>query len=229
LSISPRSSAADADGRRIARMRIASASLLTTVDLAGTFVFAVEGAMTAIAAELDLLGVMVLAFATALCGGMTRDVLIGASPPQALRDWRYAVTAFIGGAVAFAGHSLIRRIPPLVILDLDAAGLTLFAVAGTEKALAYRMPALIAVLMGGITAVGGGSLRDMLLTRVPAVLRIDVYATAALAGSAVMVAARRLGLSPTWSAAIGGLVCFGLRAMAIRHHWSLPRAAEYHW
>jgi Glycine transporter len=87
---------------------------------------------------------MVLAFATALCGGMTRDVLIGASPPQALRDWRYAVTAFIGGAIAFIGYSLIRRIPPLVILDLDAAGL-------------IRMPALIAVLMGGITAVGGGT------------------------------------------------------------------------
>jgi uncharacterized membrane protein YeiH len=209
--------------------RIAPATLLTTVDLAGTFVFAIEGAMTAIAAELDLLGVMVLAFATALCGGMIRDVLIGASPPQALRDWRYAVTAFIGGAIAIIGYSLIRRLPPLVILDLDAAGLTLFAVAGTEKALAYRMPALIAMLMGGITAVGGGSLRDVLLTRVPAVLRVDVYATAALAGSAVIVTARRLGLSPTWAAAIGGVVCFALRATAIRHHWNLPKATEYHW
>lgn len=210
-------------------MRSTEAALLTAVDLAGTFVFAIEGAMTAIAAELDLLGVMVLAFATGLGGGMTRDVLIGASPPQALRDWRYALTAFLGGAIAVAGYSLIRRLPPLVILDLDAAGLSLFAVAGTEKALAVRMPALIAVLMGGITGVGGGTFRDVLLTRVPAVLRVDVYATAALAGSAAMVAARRLGLSAKLSAVIGGLFCFGLRAVAIRQHWNLPKAAEYHW
>jgi uncharacterized membrane protein YeiH len=210
-------------------MRYSSAALLTTADLAGTLVFAIEGAMTAIAAELDLLGVLVLAFATALCGGMARDVLIGAGPPQALRDWRYAVTAFAGGAIAFLGYSLVHQIPPRVILDLDAVGLSLFAVAGTEKALAYRMPGLSAVLMGGITAVGGGTVRDVLLIRTPAVLRVDVYATAALAGSALMVIARRIGLPPTLAAVLGGLACIGLRLLAIEEHWNLPRAGAYHW
>jgi uncharacterized membrane protein YeiH len=206
-------------------MPSAAGFLLTGADLAGTFVFAVEGAVTAIEGGLDLLGIMVLAFATALAGGITRDVLIGAAPPQALRDWRYAAVAFAGGALALVGHRVIRAIPGSVILDLDAAGLALFAVAGTEKALEYRMPAFIAVLMGGITAVGGGTIRDMLLTRIPAVLRVDVYGTAALAGSAAMVIGRRLGLSPALSAVIGGGMCFCLRLAAIRQHWNLPRAA----
>jgi uncharacterized membrane protein YeiH len=205
-------------------MRGTPPALLTAVDLAGTFVFAVEGAMTAIAGGLDLLGVMVLAFATALAGGMTRDVLLGAAPPQALRDWRYSAVAFTGGALAFAGHRVIRALPNPVILDLDAAGLALFAVAGTEKALVYRMPPLIAVLMGGITAVGGGTIRDILLARIPAVLRVDVYGTAALAGSAAMVVGRRLGLPPAMSAALGGGLCLGLRLLAIREHWNLPKA-----
>jgi uncharacterized membrane protein YeiH len=211
--------------RRRPRPIVNQAALLLALDLAGTFVFAIEGAMAAIVAQLDLLGVLVLAFATALCGGIARDVLIGAAPPQALRDGRYAVTAFAGGALAFAAYRFIRNIPPAILLDLDAAGLTLFAVAGTEKALAFRLPGLIAVLMGGITAVGGGTLRDLLLTRIPAVLRVDVYATAALAGSAAIVIARRLGARPAWAALLGGAICLGLRLMAIAYHWNLPRAA----
>ena len=210
-------------------MRNAQDGFLTTLDLAGTFVFAVEGAMTAIEGELDLLGVIVLAFATALGGGMIRDVLIGAIPPQALRDWRYPVVAFTGGAIAFLGHQLIRSVPRPVIIDLDAVGLTLFAIAGTEKSLLYGMRPFIAVLMGAITGAGGGTVRDMLLMHVPAVLRVDVYATAALAGSAVMVVVRRFGAPPAWSAVLGGAVCLGLRLVSVWQHWSLPKASEFQW
>jgi uncharacterized membrane protein YeiH len=210
-------------------MRYSQAELLATLDLAGSFVFAVEGAMTAIEAELDLLGVIILAFATALCGGMMRDVLIGAIPPQALRDWRYTVVAFAGGVVAFLGHQLISGIPRAVIIDLDAAGLTLFAIAGTEKALIYKMRPFIAVLMGAITGAGGGTVRDVLLMHVPAVLRVDVYATAALAGSAAMVVARRLRVPPVPSAVIGAMVCLGLRLVSVWQHWNLPKATEFQW
>ena len=111
------------------------------------------------------------------------------------------------------------------MIVLDAAGLALFAVAGTQKALIYKMHPFIAVLLGTITGVGGGTIRDMFLARIPTVLRADVYATAAMAGSAVMIFSRRLGLPPTLAAVLEGVVCFGLRLVSVRQHWNLPRVA----
>ncbi len=206
-----------------------ASNLLTAVDLVGTFVFAIEGAMMAVENGLDLLGIIVLAFATALGGGIIRDVLLGAVPPKALRDSRYPMVAFAGGIIAFAGSGFVQHVPRSVLIDLDAAGLALFAVAGTEKALQQGMPSLIAVCLGAITGVGGGTMRDVLLTHVPAVLMIDVYATAALAGAAVMVAARKLGIPSSVSALLGGLFCFGLRLVSVWQGWNLPKAIEYQW
>jgi len=197
--------------------------LLYAFDLAGTLLFAIEGASAAIASKLDLLGLMVLAFATALGGGILRDVLIGSVPPNALRDWRYSATAFTGASITFFLSGFVQAIPAQLVMVLDAAGLALFAIAGTEKALLFDMPPLIAVLLGGITGVGGGTIRDVLLAKIPNVLRADVYATAALAGSAVMVVGRRLGLSPFASAFLGGLLCFALRVISVWRHWNLPR------
>jgi len=196
--------------------------LLLAVDLAGTFVFAVEGATSAIAAHLDPLGVMVLAFSTALAGGLIRDLLIGAAPPQCMRDWRYATAAFGGGAVVMGAHPLVQAVPAPLIVGLDAAGLALFAVAGADKALAYRMPALIAILMGAITGAGGGTVRDLLLNEIPRVLRADVYAAAALAGATVLVGGRRLGWSATLAAALGGAVCFVVRIVSYWQGLNLP-------
>src|ERR1700689_4971648 len=148
-----------------------ASKLLLWADLAGTFLFAVEGALIAVPANLDLLGVMVLAFSTALVGGIIRDVLIGAVPPSSLRDWRYPAAAFVGGAIVFFLHPVIRQVPVSVIITLDAAALALFAVAGTEKALVYKMHPLVAAFLGTITGVGGGTVRDIMLAQVPAVLR----------------------------------------------------------
>jgi uncharacterized membrane protein YeiH len=201
--------------------------LIVAADLAGTFLFGVEGALAAIAGALDLLGVLVLSFATALGGGIIRDLLIGASPPSALRDWRYAAIALAAGGLAFFGHAAARQLPGAVLIGLDAAALALFAVAGAEKALAYGLHPLIAVLMGAITAVGGGTMRDMLLAHVPAVLRVDIYATAALAGAAVVVLGRTARLSPRLAALAGGMVCFLLRVAAVWQHWHLPTAADF--
>ena len=149
-------------------MQIKPDKLLYSVDLGGTLLFGIEGATAAIAGDLDLLGLLVLAFATALRGGIIRDVLIGAVPPSALRDWRYPTTAFGGAAIVFFFHRFVQGIPAPVILILDAAGLALFAIAGTEKALLHNMSPLIAALLGTITAVGGGTIRDILLARIPA-------------------------------------------------------------
>jgi uncharacterized membrane protein YeiH len=139
-----------------------------------------------------------------------------------LRDWRYSAVAFAGAATVFFLHRFIQGIPGTVIVVLDAAGLALFAVAGTEKALIYKMHPLIAVLLGTITGVGGGTGRDILLARIPLVLRADVYATAAVAGSAGMILGRRLGLSSTLAAVLGAVLCFGLRMVSVWRHWNLP-------
>ncbi len=200
-----------------------NSSLLLAVDLTGTFVFALEGAMTAIQFQLDFFGVMVLSFATALAGGVIRDLLIGAVPPASLRDWRYAATAFTAGAGVFFFHHFLLQVPNPVIVGLDAAGLSLFAMAGTGKALDYKMHPFIAVLMGTITGVGGGTVRDIFLAHVPSVLQSDVYATAAMAGAVVMLVGRKAGLSPAKAAALGGVVCFTLRVVSVWQHWSLPR------
>jgi uncharacterized membrane protein YeiH len=204
------------------QVRAKSSTLLLSVDFAGTLVFAVEGAMAAARGHLDLLGAMVLAFATALGGGIIRDVLIGASPPNSIRDWRYGAIAFIGATVVFLFEGPVQHIPQLLMLTLDAAGLSLFAMAGAEKALEYGIHPFIAILMGGITGVGGGTIRDVLLAQVPTVLRADVYATAALAGAAVVVAGRSLKLPRTAAAMAGIVVCFLLRMVSVWRHWNLP-------
>jgi uncharacterized membrane protein YeiH len=196
--------------------------MLYLVDLAGTLLFAIEGATTAVANHLDLLGILILGFATAVGGGIIRDVLLGATPPSALRNWHYPAVAFTGAAVAFLFHRYVQEIPPQLLMCLDAAGLSLFAVSGTEEALLRKMSPLVAVMLGGITGVGGGTIRDLLLAHTPRVLQTDIYATAALAGSATMILCRRLGIKDTYSALIGGVVCFLLRIISVWRHWQLP-------
>jgi uncharacterized membrane protein YeiH len=197
--------------------------MLLVIDLLGTFVFAVEGAMAGIQANLDLLGLMVVAFSTELGGGIIRDLLIGAVPPNSIRDWRYATTAFVGGAGVFCSYQVVSQVPAWVIIVFDAAELGLFAVAGAANALDFGIHPFIAVLMGGVTGVGGGTIREVLLARIPTVLRADVYATAALAGAAVLVLGLSLKMNPKWMTILGAVVCFLLRVVSVWRHWNLPR------
>jgi len=206
--------------------RPASDRLLLFFDFAGTLVFAVEGAMAAENGDLDLLGAMVLAFATALGGGIIRDLLIGAVPPNSIRDWRYGAIAFAAAGIEILFPNPAHGIPASVLTVLDAAGLSLFAVAGAEKALSYGINPLLAVLMGGITGVGGGTIRDVLLAQVPNVLKADVYASAALAGAAVVVIGIKLKLPRAAAAIAGGVICFLLRVVSVWLHWNLPKAAH---
>ena len=169
-------------------------TLLLVLDLIGTFVFALDGALTALrVARLDIVGVITLGIVTALGGGIIRDLLIGAVPPATFSDWRYLAVATVGGLVAFALASRLERLT-LPISLLDAAGLSLFAVTGASKALDYGLGAGQAVILGALTAVGGGTLRDVLIRRVPAVLHSGLYAIPALIGAAITVAATRAGL-----------------------------------
>lgn len=198
--------------------------ILIALDLLGTFLFAIEGSAVAVAANFDVFGVLVIAFVSALGGGIVRDIAIGAVPPKAIQDWRYACVAFVGGLCAFAIARGSFATPAYDLAYLDAAALALFAIAGAQKALDYRVPPLGAILLGGVTAVGGGVTRDVLTAHVPLVLRADIYATAALAGAAVLVVALRLKVPQPAATALGIAVCFGLRVLAYVHHWNLPNA-----
>jgi uncharacterized membrane protein YeiH len=193
------------------------------LDLMGTFVFALSGALAGVRRKLDLFGVLVLSFAAANAGGITRDVLIGAVPPGAINDWRYLGVSLFAGVITFYFSSLIVRMSNPVLL-FDAAGLALFAVTGASKALANGLNPVMAIVLGMVTAIGGGMVRDVLLAEVPTVLRAELYAVAALAAAAVVVIGHMLQLPVAPVAAVALILCFWLRVMAIRHGWRLPVA-----
>lgn len=193
------------------------------LDLAGTFVFALSGGMAAVKHRLDIFGVLVLSFAAANSGGITRDVMIGATPAAALSDWRYVAVSLLAGLLTFYCYPFINRLSGSVLI-FDAAGLALFAVTGATKALAYHLGPVPAALLGMLTGIGGGMARDILITEVPVVLRAELYAVTALAGSTVVVVADGLHLSSAAAATVGAALCFGLRFLAIRYRWRLPVA-----
>jgi uncharacterized membrane protein YeiH len=200
-------------------------TLVLVLDLCGTFAFALSGAMAGIRRRLDAFGVLVLAFAASTFGGIGRDVLIGSTPPAALVDWRYLAVSLTAGSIAFFWSALIEKLRNPVRL-LDAMGLAFFAVAGTQKALAFGLPPVMAALLGMLTGIGGGIARDVLLAEIPVVLRSDLYAVAALVGAVIVAAGGMLQVPALISTVCGGLVCFGLRMMAIHRGWRLPVAGR---
>src|SRR3954469_6690800 len=205
------------------QLLLSTATLLLTLDLIGTFVFALSGAASGVKNKLDAFGVGVLAFVAGNAGGVTRDLLIGAVPPAAISDWRYVAVSLVAGAVTFVCYPNVKRLQPIVLL-FDAAGLGLFAVAGTQKALALGINPFVAALLGMLTGIGGGVLRDLLVNEIPVVLRSDLYALAALAGAVVVVAGYFAHWPPTATTIAGAILCFGLRLSAVRRGWNLPPA-----
>jgi uncharacterized membrane protein YeiH len=181
--------------------------------------------MAGIRRRLDVFGVLVLAAAASTFGGIARDVLIGATPPAALVDWRYLATAVAAGLVAFYWSGFIEKLRNPVRL-MDAIGLAFFAVAGTQKALDFGLSPVMAALLGMLTGIGGGIARDVLLAEVPVVLRSELYAVAALAGAAIVAGGYVLDIPALVTAFCGGLVCFALRMLALRRGWHLPRPSD---
>lgn len=197
--------------------------LLLVLDLAGTFVFAISGAMLGVRRKLDFFGVLALSFVASSAGGIMRDLLIGAVPPAAIGDWRYFAVAMVAGVAIFFWYSPISRLRTAILI-FDAAGLALFAVAGAEKAVAFGLNPIAAALLGMLTGIGGGILRDLLVAQTPAVLQSDLYAVAALAGSAMVVTGHLLDWRVVPTAIAAAMLCFGIRLIAIRRGWNLPVA-----
>ena len=198
-------------------------TLLVAFDLGGTFVFALSGAIAGVKHRLDLFGVLVLSFAAGNSGGIARDVMIGAVPPAAINDWRYIFVSMLAGLMTFYSYKTINRLSSPVLV-FDAAGLALFAVSGAGKALAFHAGPVAATLLGMLTGIGGGMVRDVLVREIPTVLRTELYAVAALFGALAVVIGRLLHLPSPVAAAIGATLCFGVRFMAMRRGWNLPVA-----
>jgi uncharacterized membrane protein YeiH len=197
--------------------------VLLAFDLGGTFVFALSGGAAAVKHRLDLFGVLAVSFAAGNSGGLARDVMLGAVPPAAIRDWRYVAVSILAGLVTFYWHRALNRLRSPVLV-FDAAGLALFAVSGASRALALQAGPVAAILLGVLTGIGGGLVRDVLVREIPTVLRTELYAVAALIGAAVVVIVTRLHGPPLAAAAAGAALCFGLRFLAMHRDWQLPIA-----
>lgn len=196
-------------------------TLLLVLDLSGIFVFAISGGLVAVRKQLDIFGVLVLAGTTGLGGGFLRDVLIDATPPAALADWRYLLVPVAAGLLTFVFHPALGRLERVIIL-LDAAGLGLFCVTGALKALEYGLGPVPAALMGMVTGIGGGIARDLLAGRVPVIFSQELYATPALIGATWAVLSAGWGLPVAAVALPGVILCFGLRIVAVWRNWRAP-------
>ena len=196
----------------------------TELDLIGIFAFAISGALLAIHRDFDVVGIAALAVITALGGGLLRDLVLGDTPPPAFTQWEYLAVPLAASAVAFVAHHELERLTQ-TLLVFDAAGLGLFCVAGTVKALEYGLPSVAAVFLGVTTAVGGGVLRDVIARETPALVRPDseLYAVPAVAGAVAVAVAWELDAYQPPLGAIVAAAVFGIRGLALHHHWRGPR------
>lgn len=211
------------------------ATLRLVLDLVGVFVFALSGALLAVRRGLDLFGVLVLAWVAGLGGGTLRDLLLGQTPPAGVSDGRLVGTALLAGLLVFALYGtwreLARRNPDVrwgrasyIVRLLDAVGLGVFAVNGSLLALAVGAAPLTATIVGGVTAIGGGLLRDLLVGQVPEVLRRELYAVPALMGAGLVVLADHLGvLSSAVAVGCAALVTL-VRLVAVALDLNAPKA-----
>ena len=196
--------------------------VLLVLDLLGTFAFALNGALTALrVARLDIVGVVTLGMITAIGGGIIRDVLLDDLPPATFSDWRYLSVAAGGGLIAFvSGRYLDRLNTPINVLD--AVGLSLFAVTGATKALGLGLGPAQAVILGTITAVGGGTVRDVMVGQIPTVLRSGLYAIPALMGATAVVIVTLLDLHGPVPAIGAAALCFGIRMVGVHYDLDAP-------
>jgi uncharacterized membrane protein YeiH len=207
--------------RRALIMRPFEQAFYAIADVSAAFVAAISGAQAARQHSLDLFGIYTVAYVTACVGGIFRDLAIGAVPPVGLSDWRYMTCAIVAGSIVAARGQILDRVRNSVLL-FDAIGMGFYSVIGAQKALHYGANAMMAVLLGVSTAVGGGVARDILLNRVPVILQTEIYALAALAGAGIQVLGQFMGWSLFVTPWFAASVAIGIRLLALRYRWHLP-------
>jgi uncharacterized membrane protein YeiH len=201
------------------------ADAVAVLDGLGTLAFALSGGLLGVRKGFDLFGVLFLSFVVSVAGGMMRDVLIGAVPPAAVTDIHYFLIAVGGGLLTFIWYPGVASRQREISL-LDAVGLALFAVVGTQKAMEHGIHPVMAALMGMLSGIGGGMTRDVLAGETPSVLRSELYAVAALAAGAIVAVGCSIGAPPVATLLLGAGVCFFLRLMAIYRGWRAPVARD---
>lgn len=197
-------------------------TLILVLNLAGTFVFGLTGGLAGVRARLDLFGVIVLAFVVALAGGILRDLLIGI-PPATFRDGRYLAAAAAAGVLSFTARPALDRVDHALTV-FDAIGLGLFCVTGASAALAHHLGPVQSIILGAVTGVGGGMVRDLLLRQVPNILRADLYAVPALLGATVLVVGHQAGARSALFPLLAAGVCIALRLVGVHYGIELPIA-----
>ena len=198
--------------------------LLTLVlNLMGTFAFGLSGGILAVKKRMDLFGVLVLSVATGLGGGIVRDLILGHTPPAILTDWRYLGTAGLAGVLVFLWYNRIAN-HGTFITTFDAVGLSIFTVTGTVIALNAGLGPAPAALLGMLTGVGGGVVRDVLAAEIPLIFRSEVYAVASMLGAIIVIAASQTGFSGIPAEILAALSTFILRMVSVRKGWKIPIA-----
>ena len=193
------------------------------LNLIGTFAFGLTGGILAVRKKMDLFGVLVLSVATGLGGGVMRDIILGHTPPTTLVDWRYLAAAGIAGLLVFFDFCQIVKWSRFVTA-FDAAGLAIFTVTGTSIALVAQLNPVPATLLGMLTGIGGGALRDILAAEVPLVLRSEIYAVASLLGAIIITLAYQAGVLGTAAEILAALATFVLRMVSVWRGWKIPIA-----
>jgi uncharacterized membrane protein YeiH len=197
--------------------------IILVLNLLGTFAFGLSGGILAVRKRMDLFGVLVLSVATGLGGGIMRDIILGHTPPATFSDWRYVAAAALPGLLVFVRYSRVIHHAKF-ITGFDAVGLSIFTVTGTTIALNAGLDPVPSALLGILTGVGGGVLRDVLAAEVPLVLRSEIYAVASMLGAIIIILASQTGLSGIPAQIIAALATFGLRTVSVRRGWRIPIA-----
>jgi uncharacterized membrane protein YeiH len=198
-------------------------SVTLALNLMGTFAFGLSGGILAVRKQMDLFGVLVLSVATGLGGGILRDIILGRIPPATLTDWRYLAAASLAGLLVFLWYDKVVHHGRFIIA-FDAVGLSTFTVTGTAVALGAGLSPAPAVLLGMLTGVGGGVLRDVLAADVPLIFRSEIYAVASMLGAIIIIIANLVGLSGIIPEIIAAVATFSLRMVSVQRGWKIPMA-----
>lgn len=199
--------------------------LIHYLELLGTFTFAVSGATAAVNKAYDLIGLLTLAFVTAIGGGTIRDILIGNTPVAWMTDDSNILAILAGAAVTALGYSYVKRLTRWLNV-FDAIGLGIFTIIGINKGLQAGLPVPICAALGAITGTFGGLLRDVIIGEPPALFTREVYAVASITGGILFLALRHSAWSPAIIESASITVIVIVRLLSLRYGWHLPRITK---
>lgn len=192
------------------------------IDILGTIAFAVSGVYAAMEKRLDLFGVIIIAFVTAIGGGTIRDLMIGDLPVSWIRNINYTFIILGTTAVVLLFRNVMKNFQK-TLLVFDSIGLGLFTIVGIEKGIQFGLHPVVCVALGTITGCFGGVIRDMLINTIPIIFKKEIYASACIAGGTIYFVLLMVGVNTQLNEAISIICIFVIRILAIRYDWRLPR------